>query len=79
MLQGIQVLTFTDQAEQITNSLDGLLEAGMIGAVLAIGVLFFFLRNLVATLVVATAIPISLLAACALHLLHRRARSTSSR
>jgi HAE1 family hydrophobic/amphiphilic exporter-1 len=66
MLQGIQVLTFTDQADQIKNSLRGLLEAGMIGAVLSVGVLFFFLRRLSATLVVAIAIPVSLLAACAL-------------
>ncbi len=65
-LKGIQVLTFTDQAEQITNSLEGLLEAGLIGAALAIAVLFFFLRNWVTTLIVATAIPFSLLAAAAL-------------
>ncbi len=64
-LEGIQVLTFTDQAKDIRNSLKGLLEAGMIGAVLAVGVLFFFLRSMSATLVVGAAIPISLLAACA--------------
>ena len=65
-MRGIQVLTFTDQGEQITNSIEGLLEAGLIGAVLAVIVLFFFLRNIVTTLVVATAIPFSLLAAAAL-------------
>ena len=65
-MRGIQVLTFTDQAEEITNSLMGLLESGLIGALLAIVVLFFFLRNIVTTLVVATAIPFSLLAAAAL-------------
>ncbi|MGH7725386.1 MAG: efflux RND transporter permease subunit [Candidatus Eiseniibacteriota bacterium] len=65
-MKGIQVLTFTDQAEQITNSLEGLLEAGLIGAALAVAVLFFFLRNWVTTLIVATAIPFSLLAAAAL-------------
>lgn len=65
-LRGIQVLTFTDQAEEITNSIEGLLEAGLIGAGLAVIVLFFFLRNIVTTLVVATAIPFSLLAAAAL-------------
>jgi HAE1 family hydrophobic/amphiphilic exporter-1 len=65
-MRGIQVLTFTDQAEQITNSLKGLLEAGLIGAFLAIVVLFFFLRNWRTTLVVATAIPFSLLAATTL-------------
>ena len=65
-LRGIQVLTFTDQAEQIQNSLRGLLEAGLVGAVLSTGVLFFFLRRVTATLVVSLAIPVSLLAACAL-------------
>jgi HAE1 family hydrophobic/amphiphilic exporter-1 len=65
-LRGIQVLTFTDQAEEITNSLRGLLEAGAIGAGLATIVLFLFLRNLTTTLVVAAAIPFSLLAAAAL-------------
>jgi HAE1 family hydrophobic/amphiphilic exporter-1 len=66
VLAGIQVLTFTDQAEEIRNSLSGLLHAGFIGAALAIGVLLFFLRNLITTLVVAVAIPFSLLAAAAL-------------
>ncbi|HKA23935.1 MAG TPA: efflux RND transporter permease subunit [Candidatus Eisenbacteria bacterium] len=65
-MKGIQVLTFTDQAEEITNSLRGLLEAGIIGAILAVIVLFFFLRNTVTTLVVAAAIPFSLCAAAAL-------------
>ncbi len=65
-MRGIQVLTFTDQAEQITNSLWGLLEACLIGAVLAIVVLFFFLRHWTTTLVVATAIPFSLLASASL-------------
>jgi HAE1 family hydrophobic/amphiphilic exporter-1 len=65
-LSGIKVLTFTDQAEEITNSLRGLLEAGLIGALLAVLVLFVFLRSWVTTLVVATAIPFSLLAAASL-------------
>lgn len=65
-LDGIQVLTFTDQGEQILNSLRGLLEAGLIGALLATGVLYFFLRRFAATLVVSATIPISILAACAL-------------
>src|SRR5215813_11764419 len=66
MLSGIRVLTFTDQAEQICNSIEGLLHAGIVGAVLATGVLFFFLRNALTTLVVGMAIPFSLLAAAAL-------------
>ncbi len=66
LLDGIQVLTFTDQAEEITNSIQGLVQSGLIGALLATGVLFFFLRRWTATLVVALSIPVSLLAAAAL-------------
>ncbi|MEK7824538.1 MAG: efflux RND transporter permease subunit [Candidatus Eisenbacteria bacterium] len=66
MLRGIRVLTFTDQGQDIRNSLEGLLHAGIIGAVLATGVLLFFLRNVVTTLVVAAAIPFSLFATGAL-------------
>ena len=65
-LAGIRVLTFTDQGEEITNSIKGLLESGLIGGVLAVFVLLFFLRNILTTMVVATAIPFSLLAAAAL-------------
>lgn len=63
-LKGIEVLTFTDQAEEIQNALHGLLEAGLIGALLATGVLFLFLRSLPITLVVSLAIPVSILASC---------------
>ncbi len=65
-LRGIRVLTFTDQGEQIRNSLEGLAHAGIVGAGLATIVLFFFLRRLATTLVVAAAIPFSLIAAAAL-------------
>jgi HAE1 family hydrophobic/amphiphilic exporter-1 len=65
-LRGIRVLVFTDQAEQIENSIRGLLQSGLIGGALATAVLFFFLRSWVTTLVVGLAIPFSLLAACAL-------------
>ncbi len=58
-LEGIDVLMFFDQGEQITNSLSGLLSAGFIGALLAVGVLYFFLRHLGTTLIVSLAIPLS--------------------
>ena len=66
LLAGIRVLTFTDQAKDIRNSLEGLMHAGIVGALLATGVLFFFLRNTITTAVVAMAIPFSLLAASAM-------------
>ena len=66
MIRGIRVLTFTDQGQDIRGSLEGLLHAGVVGAVLATGVLFFFLRNTRTTLIVSAAIPFSLLATAAL-------------
>ncbi|RKZ13367.1 hypothetical protein DRQ32_01740 [bacterium] len=63
-LEGIDVLLFFDQAEQITHSLESLLSSGLIGALLAIAVLYFFLRNLVTTLITSLAIPISIVATC---------------
>jgi len=63
-LQGISSFAFFNQADQITNSLDGLFQAGALGALLAILILFFFLRRASLTGVVSLTIPLSLLGAC---------------
>lgn len=63
-LKGVDVVLFWDQSEQIMRSLRALRSAGMIGAVFAVFVLFFFLRSIRSTLVIATAIPFSIIAAC---------------
>jgi HAE1 family hydrophobic/amphiphilic exporter-1 len=63
-MEGINVLLFFDQSEQILNSLDGLKQAGLIGALFAIGILYFFLRRVTTTLIVAVAIPFSVLCTC---------------
>ncbi len=60
-LQGISSFTFFNQADQITDSLRGLLQAGLFGSLLAVGILYVFLRRLSLTLVVALAIPLSIL------------------
>lgn len=60
-LQGISSFTFFDQSEQITDSLRSLLQGGMLGSVLAIVILFVFLRRLGMTLVISIAIPLSIL------------------
>ena len=60
MLEGVDVLMFFDQAEQIRNSLNGLLQSGALGAVLSVAVLYFFLRRLGATMIVSLATPISI-------------------
>lgn len=63
-LEGIDVVLFFDQADQIRNSLKGLLSAGLFGSVLAIAVLYLFLRRLRTTLIISIAIPFSVIATC---------------
>ncbi len=63
-LQGINLLIWENQGEAIRNSLSGLRNAGIYGGILAVVVLHFFLRRARTTLIVATAIPFSLLVTC---------------
>ncbi|MEZ6183970.1 MAG: efflux RND transporter permease subunit [Planctomycetota bacterium] len=62
-VHGINFLIWQDAAEEILNSLRGLRDAGLIGGLLAVCVLLFFLRSWRTTLIVAMAIPFSLLVA----------------
>ena len=55
-----------DQAEYIKRSLSSVARAAIIGGILAIFVVFMFLRNFRTTLVIAISIPVSLLATFAL-------------
>jgi HAE1 family hydrophobic/amphiphilic exporter-1 len=57
-LSGIQIKVIDNQGEDVTSSLRSLAEAGGIGLVLSIAVLFFFLRHWPSTLMVTLAIPI---------------------
>ena len=59
-MQGIELFFLGNAAQGVTDSLSDLLQAGLIGALLSIGVLYLFLRNLSATLTVTLAVPISL-------------------
>lgn len=63
-LGGIHVVVWQNQGEQILNSIRGLRNAGLFGGLLAMGVLYFFLRRIKTTLIVAVAIPFSLLVTC---------------
>src|SRR5678816_4298524 len=60
-MQGIRVFVIDNQAEAIRTSLRDLTEAGLVGAALAFVVLFMFLRHWPTTLIVAAAVPLSLL------------------
>ncbi|AVP97644.1 AcrB/AcrD/AcrF family protein [Ahniella affigens] len=58
-MAGIDIFFLQDQAKGVTSSLWELAEAGLIGLVLSIAVLFLFLRNWASTFMVSLAIPIS--------------------
>ena len=59
-LQGIQLYFLQDSGAGVVSSLRELGEAGLIGTLLSILVLFFFLRDWASTLMVSLAIPICL-------------------
>lgn len=60
-MRGINIYFMDNQADGILSSLEELLKSGILGAVLAFFVLYFFLRRLSTTLIVAVAVPFSLL------------------
>ena len=60
-LQGIEIIVLQNQSENIRTSLTDLRNAGLIGAGLALIVLFLFLRDWPTTLIVGLAVPFSLL------------------
>ena len=57
-MRGIRIDVTDDQGQEVTSSLIALAEAGAIGLLLSIAVLFFFLRHWPSTLMVTLAIPI---------------------
>ena len=61
-LDGIEVLVWWNQGTEITKALSGLVESGTIGAILAVFVLYLFLRKFGATLAIGFAIPFSIIA-----------------
>jgi len=60
-LQGISSVPFFDQSQQITDSLRSLTQGGLIGSLLAVVILYLFLRRVGMTLVISVAIPLSIL------------------
>ncbi|MCA1779318.1 MAG: efflux RND transporter permease subunit [Xanthomonadaceae bacterium] len=59
-MNGINVFFLENQADGVVSSLTDLRNAGLLGAVLSLLVLYFFLRNVPMTLMVALAVPVSL-------------------
>jgi len=62
-LPQIKLVPIIDTSEYIQNSIDNVSRSALYGGLLAVLVLLFFLRNFRSTLVVATAIPVSIIAA----------------
>ncbi len=60
--QGINIVTVLDQSVFINRSISSVANNGMIGGLLAVIILLLFLKNLRPTLVIATSIPISVIA-----------------
>ncbi|TKJ40457.1 acriflavin resistance protein [candidate division LCP-89 bacterium B3_LCP] len=59
---GMEIELLSDQSTFVEASIREVRNTAMIGGILAILVLYFFLRNLVTTLIIGTAIPISVVA-----------------
>lgn len=60
-MTGVNLYIMENTADNVRSSLDDLLEAGMFGALLSVAVLYVFLRDWRMTLIVTTAVPLSLL------------------
>ncbi|NBC26613.1 MAG: MMPL family transporter [Bacteroidetes bacterium] len=60
-MQGIQIYEMFNQADGILSSLRELFNAGMIGALFSVVMLYIFLRQFGTTMIVATAVPFSLI------------------
>lgn len=63
MFSGTVAHVFFDQSDLINRALSNLFKQGLYGSAMAIAVLFFFLHRIVPTIIVAFAIPTSLLVA----------------
>ena len=57
---GINLFVMQNQAESVTQSLGDLLNAGLVGALLSVIVLYFFLRQFRATMIVVLSVPFSI-------------------
>ncbi len=61
-LQGAQLDIFLDNAVNVENSIDNVVQSALLGGLLAVVILFMFLRHFRSTLVIGLSIPISIIA-----------------
>ncbi|MGQ9632269.1 MAG: efflux RND transporter permease subunit [bacterium] len=71
-MERLTIHIFFDQADEIVKSLNNLRNAGIVGGILAVIMLFLFLWKVRSTLIIAMAIPISILCTFTLMFLLRR-------
>lgn len=60
-MQGINIFSLDNQGESVKDSISDLLKAGLVGGLLAIIVLYLFLRQVSTTLIVISSVPFSIL------------------
>ena len=60
--EGVQIQTLTDKSVFIKSSIDEVRNTALIGGLLAIIVLYFFLRNILSTFIIGLTIPVSVIA-----------------
>ncbi|HET7176742.1 MAG TPA: efflux RND transporter permease subunit [Gammaproteobacteria bacterium] len=64
-MQGVNIFPLGNQADGVKQSLSAVLDAGLMGAMFSLVVLYYFLRQFTTTLMVTLAVPFSLLIALA--------------
>lgn len=61
MPEGTEIEVITDQADNVKESIDGMMREGIIGALFAFLVILLFLRNIRTTIIATVSIPLSVL------------------
>lgn len=61
-LQGVELQIFSDTATNVENSIDNVVNSALLGGLLAVVILYLFLRHFKSTLVIGLSIPISVIA-----------------
>jgi len=61
-LQGVDLQIFSDTATNVENSIDNVVNSALLGGLLAVVILYLFLRHFKSTLVIGLSIPISVIA-----------------
>lgn len=59
-MRGINLFFLENQSEGVTESLSELLKAGLVGALLSVFVLYFFVRSIPTTLMVSLSVPVAI-------------------